>query len=330
MDVCEAETGLIRGLPRLPLAHLPTPLEELPRLELPGGAPRLFVKRDDLTGLATGGNKTRKLELLVAAALAEGADTLLTAGAVQSNHCRQTAAAAARCGLGCTLLLEGEPPTEPDGNLLLDRLFGAELRYGEGSLEELAAEMQAAGRRPYVIPIGGSNALGAAAYAEALRELLEQLAQRGEEVDWIVHASGSGGTQAGLAVGARALSFEGRILGVSVSRPARELQELLAPLATATARGLGLELRFAPEDFLVDGEHLGRGYGAMGELERGAIHELADREGLLLDPVYTGRAFGALLERLRAGGFEGARSLLFWHTGGLPALFAERYAGRLL
>lgn len=319
-------------LPRLRFAHLPTPIEELPRLRQQLGGPRLLVKRDDQTGLATGGNKTRKLEFLTAAA--QGCDTLVTAGAVQSNHCRQTAGAAARCGLRCVLVLRGEPPLEASGNLLLDLLMGAEVRYVTGSLDEelpaVVESLQAEGRRPYLIPYGGSNPVGASGYVAAMEELVGQLRERGERVDHVVLASSSGGTQAGLAVGARALGFEGQVLGISIDTPAGKLQERLAALANDTARFLGLDLELRPDDLLVNDDYLGDGYGVLGQLERDAVRTLARTEGLLLDPVYTGRAFGGLLDLLRQGIFGDDETVLFWHTGGFLALCASQYSAGLL
>ncbi|HIQ02033.1 MAG TPA: D-cysteine desulfhydrase family protein [Anaerolineales bacterium] len=314
--------------PRVSIAHLPTPLEPLPRLTAHLGGPRLWVKRDDQTGLATGGNKTRKLEFLVAHALARGADTLITCGAAQSNHARQTAAAAAKFGLACTLVLRGEEPPQTQGNLLLDRWLGAKVVWtGDAPLverlEEVTEELRADGRRPYVVPYGGSNPVGATGYVAAMEELLAQCARQGLHFDRIVLASSSGGTQAGLAVGARALGYAGRIMGISVDPKADALRHTLAGLATATAKHLELRPSFAPEDFAVEDGYLGGGYAVVGELEREAIHLVASTEGLLLDPVYTGRAFGGLLDLIRRGVFSPEERVLFWHTGGIAGLFAR-------
>ncbi|HHH42381.1 MAG TPA: D-cysteine desulfhydrase family protein [Chloroflexi bacterium] len=314
--------------PRVFIAHLPTPLEPLLRLTAELGGPQLWVKRDDQTGLATGGNKTRKLEFLVAHALARGADTLVTCGAAQSNHARQTAAAAARFGLACTLVLRGEEPPQAQGNLLLDRWLGAEVVWAGDAplterLEEVAEGLRAEGRRPYVVPYGGSNPVGATGYVAAMEELLAQCARQGLHFDHIVLASSSGGTQTGLVVGARALGYTGRILGISVDLRADALRYTLAGLATATAKFLGLPLDFAPEDFDVEDGYLGGGYGVVSELEREAIRLVARTEGLLLDPVYTGRAFGGLLDLIRRGAFSPEERVLFWHTGGTAGLFAR-------
>ncbi len=314
--------------PRVSIAHLPTPLEMLPRLTALLRGPQLWVKRDDQTGLATGGNKTRKLEFLVAEALARGADTLITCGAAQSNHARQTAAAAARFGLACTLVLRGTPPAQAQGNLLLDHLLGAEVVWAEDAplverMTEVAESLRARGRRPYVVPYGGSNPVGVCGYVAAMEELLAQAAQMGVSFDHIVLASSSGGTQAGLTVAARALGYRGRILGISVDLKAAPLRERMAELATATADHLGLPLFFAPEDFAVEDDYLGGGYGVIGDREREAIRLLARTEGLLLDPVYTGRAFGGLIDLVRRGVFSPQERVLFWHTGGIAGLFAR-------
>jgi len=317
-------------LARVSIAHLPTPLEPLPRLSAALDGPELWIKRDDQTGLATGGNKARKLEYLVADALARGADRLITAGAAQSNHARQTAAAAAKFGLACTLVLRGKEPPQIQGNLLLDQLLGAEIVWAgnqplAGVMSQVAEELQAAGHRPYVVPYGGSNPVGASGYVAAMEELLAQCGERGLHLNHIVLASSSGGTQAGLAVGARALEYKGRILGISVEPQAAILQQRLAGLATATASHLGLGLTFAPEDFAVDDSYLGGGYGVVGDLEREAIRTLARAEGVLLDPVYTGRALGGLLDLIRRGAFRSHENenkrVLFWHTGGTAGLF---------
>ncbi len=319
------------SLPRLRFAHLPTPVEPLPRLSAALGGPTLLVKRDDQTGLAFGGNKTRKLEYLLAQAQADGARTLITGGAAQSNHCRQTAAAAARFGFECILVLAGEPPARPSANLLLDALFGARIVWcppeqRDETMRRVFERAWQAGQRPFLIPYGGSSAVGAAAYAFAMRELLEQ----GVSPDWIVTASSSGGTQAGLAAGARLFGYEGRVLGISIDKPEVELSAgIVAGLASEVCSLLGQPHTFAPEELLVDDGFLGGGYGVMGEPEREAIRLFARYEGLLLDPVYTGRAAAALIARIRRGDFRPGETVLFWHTGGAPALFAERYAARL-
>ena len=320
-------------LPRISLAHLPTPLEPLPRLSAALGGPQLWIKRDDQTGLATGGNKARKLEFLVAEALAQGATTLITAGAPQSNHARQTAAAAAKCGLRAILVLGGGPPTQSrhGGNALLDRLLGADIRWTEGRdraevMAAVAEEERAAGRHPYVVPYGGSNPVGASGYVAALEELAAQAAERSLLMDHVVFATSSGGTQAGLCVAAKALDFPAQIVGISVDKPAGELQATLVALATDTAAHLGLDLSFAPEEFSVHDEYCGAGYGTVGEQEKEAIRLLAQTEGVLVDPVYTGRALAGLIDLIGWGTFDHTETVCFWHTGGTAGLFAYEEA----
>jgi len=318
-----------KPLPRHPLGFFPTPLVKLPRLTERLAGPRLFMKRDDQTGLGLGGNKVRKLEFLVGEALAQGCDTLITGGAAQSNHCRQTAAAAAACGLACHLVLGGEAPATPEGNLLLDRLFGAEihwtgeLRKGE-KIPEIAESLRSAGHKPYVVPYGGSNTTGAAGFVEAVRELTQQLAQLGETITHIVFASSSGGTQAGLTVGKSLFGWDGKLIGIGIDKGASgdvPFAEHVLQLANATAERLGIASRFSASDLTIRDDYLGDGYGVVGELERRAIRTVAQTEGILLDPVYTGRAMGGLIDMIERGELSPEQSVLFWHTGGIPALF---------
>ncbi len=232
-------------IPRLRFAHLPTPIEPMPRLTEFLGGPRLLVKRDDQTGLAFGGNKTRKLEFLVAEAQAQGADTLLSAGALQSNHCRQTAAAAAKFGLSCILVLVGEPPAQASANLLLDQLFGAEIVWVEKSrrdavLQETFEKASAQGKKPYLVPYGGSSPTGVLGYVFAMEEFIGQKV----DVDWIVFASSSGGTQAGLLLGARLFGYQGKLLGISIDEPQRILQERVAHLASEASVQMGSRIEF--------------------------------------------------------------------------------------
>lgn len=319
-------------IPRVLLAALPTPIQPLPRLSAFLGGPRILVKRDDLTGLAFGGNKTRKLEYLIAEAQAVGAKTLVTVGAAQSNHCRQTAALAAQLGLGCILVLSGEDSQPSSGNLLLDRLFGAEIVWTDRErrsekLKMVFDEAWQAGRRPYLIPLGASNALGAIAYAGAFDEASQQLSQ--VQVDWQVVASSSGGTQAGLALGARRALWSGHVLGISIDEPEHDLKETVAFWANEAANRLDQKARLRPEDILVNADYLGEGYGVMAEPEKEAIRLFARHEGLLLDPVYTGRAAAGMMDLIRQGLLRKGETVLFWHTGGQPALFASGYSGNL-
>jgi len=320
----------IESRARFPLAQLPTPIEELKSLSRELGGPELLIKRDDQTGLALGGNKTRKLEFLVGQALEQGADTLVTAGAAQSNHCRQTAAAAARAGLRCELLLNGTKPELPNGNLLLDELLGARIHWvqrseREAKLSQIPDELRKQGGKPYVIPVGGSNGVGAAGYVLAITELAEQLNGMNRRVDHVIFASSSGGTQAGIVVGARVTGFNGKLHGVSIDRDDSEsatYEGELADIANETAKYVGFNAQFAASDFTVAYNYLGGGYGVVSDLEREAIRLLASCEGIILDPVYTGRAMGALIDLIRKKAFRSEETVLFWHTGGAPALFA--------
>ncbi len=309
-------------VPKINLAFLPTPLEALPTLSRVLGGPELWIKRDDQTGLAFGGNKVRKLEFLLADARENEAELLITRGAYQSNHCRQTAAAAAKSGFGCKLVLSGGHPKDVTGNLLLDGLFGAEMVWsGERDPEEVLVETfetaDLHGLKPYLIPYGGSNELGVYAYAKAMEELHLQ----DSSFDRIVFASSSGGTQAGLILGAYLTGFEGDILGISVDEKTSALQARIANLVNSTAQWLGVEFNIEPDAVSVDDGYLGEGYAKVSNLEREAIRDFAQQEGILLDPVYTGRAAGGLMSLIRRGEIEGDERVLFWHTGGTPALF---------
>lgn len=315
---------------RYRLAQLPTPIEHLKRLSAHLGGPTIWIKRDDQTGLGLGGNKTRKLEFLLADAIDRGCDTLVTAGAAQSNHCRQTAAAAAKAGLRCELVLGGEAKNPPEGNLLLDELFGAKVhwtgmeRRGE-RMEEVAASLRAAGRVPYIIPYGGSNGVGAAGYVVAMAELVGQMNSQGVKFDRCVVASSSGGTQAGMVLGKKIARFDGEVTGISIDKGERgpdPFEEQMTDIANAAADRLGLDLRCSPSDFLVRYGYLGGGYGIVGEPEREAIRLMAALEGILLDPVYTGRAMGGLIDMIHRKEIPAGANVLFWHTGGAPALFA--------
>jgi D-cysteine desulfhydrase family pyridoxal phosphate-dependent enzyme len=293
------------------------------------GGPRIIVKRDDLTGLALGGNKTRKLEYVLADAKAAGAKTLVTVGAAQSNHCRQTAALAAQNGLGCILVLAGNPSEPANGNLLLDQLFGAEIVWTtrelrSRSLQDTFNQAWEAGRRPYLIPLGASNGLGSVGYYDAFNEMKQQIAET--RVDWIVVASSSGGTQAGLVLGAHVAGWEGRVLGISIDEPELHLKETVAFLANEAGDRMGIRGRVTPDEVMVNADYLGEGYGIIGEVEKEAIRLFARHEGLLLDPVYTGRAAAGMIDLIRRGFFHAGDTVLFWHTGGQAALFAERYA----
>jgi D-cysteine desulfhydrase family pyridoxal phosphate-dependent enzyme len=314
-------------LPRIQLANLPTPLEPMPRLAEALGGPRLWVKRDDLTGLATGGNKTRKLEFVMADALAHESDTVITTGAPQSNHCRQTAAAAARYGLKAILVLTGDQPEGVEGNILLDHLFGATLvftgrRTRDEVMEEAFEGERKAGRTPYMFPAGASVPLGAAAYALAMTELQTQMEAAGQRFDRIVFASGSGGTQGGLLAGAHLTGFRGDILGISISSDPVGLQVNIARLATGACTLLGKPRTFTPDEAHLDGEFKNAGYAVVTDTDREAIRLFAQCEGILVDPVYSGRAAAGLISLIRQGVIRRDEQVLFWHTGGTAGIFA--------
>jgi len=321
---------MLERLPRIPLANLPTALMHLPRLSKHLGI-NLYIKRDDNTGLALGGNKARKLEFLLGDALMRGADTLITTGGPQSNHCRMTAAAAAQQGLACHLVFSGPQIKERQGNLYLDELLGAKLYFpglddaGEISLymEDLANNLKAAGRKPYLVPLGGSNAVGAVGYINAIMELHSQTQGHSLQFDYIVHASGSAGTQAGLLAGVKACGLRSQVFGISVSRPkARLLREVLA-LAQATLAHAVIAERVLETEVQVFDEYIGLGYGMPTDSSRHALHAFATLEGVILDPVYTGKAASGLFDLTAQGAIPKDANVLFWHTGGTPALFAD-------
>lgn len=317
-------------IPRILFAQLPTPIESLPRLSMALNGPRIWVKRDDQTGVGLGGNKTRKLEYVLAEAQANGARTLITVGGIQSNHCRQTAALAARLGMECILVLSGEPSANPNGNVLLDRLFGAQIIWTthperDHTLQAVFEQAWADGKRPYLIPLGASTPTGTIGYYTAFQEFLSQQVP----ADWIVVASSSAGTQAGLVLGAKRSGWKGKVLGISIDHAASELQEAVARLASEAASRLAFDVKVAPEEVWVNDQYLGGGYAVMGDAEIEAIRLFSKTEGLLLDPVYTGRAAAGMIDLIRKGFFGQKDRILFWHTGGSPALFAEPYASIL-
>jgi D-cysteine desulfhydrase family pyridoxal phosphate-dependent enzyme len=314
-------------IPRIKLANLPTPVEVLPRLSAALNGPVIHVKRDDLTGgLGFSGNKTRKLEFVFAEAQANGAKTLITVGSIQSNHCRQTAALATRFGLDCILVLFGQDPDQADGNLLLDRLFGASVvwttreKYDE-TLKQVFDDAWKAGKKPFLIPLGASTAVGTMGYTYAMKELVEQKV----DVDTIVMASSSCGTQAGMVLGARLHGFKGKILGISIDHKAASMRGRVAALASEASERLGKRIDFSADEILVNDDFIAPGYAVMTELEKNAITLFARTEALLLDPVYTGRAAGGMIDLIRRGQLSAGEKILFWHTGGTPALFAQPY-----
>jgi len=317
----------LSDMPRVSLGYWPTPLQPLPRLSKALGGPHIWIKRDDLAGLALGGNKTRKLEFLIADAIAQGANTVITTGAVQSNHACQTAAAAARCGLGCILVLAPQSPGKLQGNLLLDRLFGARIRWAgdrdpKEVMQEVAEEELTAGRVPYVIPYGGSNAIGASAFLFAMRELQRQAREQDVLFRDVVVASSSGGTQAGLVAGAVSLHLDSAIVGIAVSERASSLMPRVHDLARLILQHLNIRAEVPEQAVIVEDAYLGDGYAVMGAAEQEAIALVGRTEGLVVDPVYTGRAIAGLIGLAKEGRWRGEDSVLFWHTGGTGALFA--------
>ncbi len=326
---------LLSRFPRRRLAHLPTPLEPMEALSRHLGGPRLYVKRDDCTGLATGGNKTRKLEFLMADALEKGADTVITCGGAQSNHARQTAAAAARLGLACALVHQAAHPWDgPDyaetGNVLLDRLLGAELHAvpteadRDAGMARLADELRERGRRPYIIPGGGSNALGGLGYAGCAFEITAQANERDLRIDHIVLATGSGGTQGGLVAGLAALNSPIAAIGIDIDADADGVAARARAVAEGTAELLGVRGGVAPEAVTVVPGYAGPAYGRPTPAMVEAVRLAARHEGLLLDPVYSGKAMAGLIDLVRRGRFGADETVVFLHTGGTPALFAYR------
>jgi len=318
--------------PRHFLAHLPTPLERLDRLSAELGGPEIWIKRDDCTGLSTGGNKTRKLEFLMAEAELEGADMVMTQGATQSNHARQTAAFAAKLGMACHLLLEdrtgsNDPNYKENGNVLLDHLHGAttETRPGgadmNAEMEAVAERFRAEGRTVYTIPGGGSNPTGALGYVNCAFELMGQLNDRALVVDHIVHATGSAGTQAGLVTGLKACNAQIPLLGIGVRAPRPAQEGNVFALAEKTAEKLGCPGIVAREDVVANTDYVGEGYGIPTEGGLEAISMFAQLEGILLDPVYSAKGAAGLIDLIRKGRFAKGERIVFLHTGGSAALF---------
>lgn len=317
----------LESMARVHLAHLPTPLDDAPRLSALLGGPRILVKRDDMTGLAFGGNKTRKLEYLMGDAMRQGADTIFTSGAPQSNHCRQTAAAAARLGLRCILVLTPGEHNVMQGNLLLDRLLKAEIVYTESEDEnavmaDLAAAENAKGHKSYVIPVGGSNGVGTLGYASLVLEMAGQFFERGLSASRVYVSSGSGGTQGGLLLGKRLYHAGWQLIGCSSGRTAGIVRPKVVRTANEGARVLGMAEDFTEADVTVDDRFIGPGYGIPTAESQEAIRLFAESEGILLDPVYTAKAAAAMIHDIRSGVLSEAETIMFIHTGGTPAIFA--------
>ena len=317
-------------LPRFHLAEFPTPIQYLDFLTKKYKGPAIYMKRDDLTSLGMGGNKTRKLEFLIGEALEQQKDTLVTAGGIQSNHCRLTAAAARKTGLDCHLILNGTEPELSNGNLLLDKIFGATIHFCDRKqrderLFQVADELAKSGKKPYVIPVGGSNSTGSVGYVNAMIEVSSQMDDMGITPDAIVFATSSGGTQAGLALGAKITGFTGEVLGISIDQiktGSDPFPPVLTKIANATAERIGSEIQLTESDFSLNCDYLGAGYAMPGNLEFNAIKDLAHHEGILLGPVYTARAMGGFIDLIQKGYFTNDQTVLFWHTGGTPELFA--------
>jgi L-cysteate sulfo-lyase len=326
---------LLSRFARVDLSHAPTPLEPMDRLRKALGGPRLWIKRDDCTGLAQGGNKARKLEFLVADALAKGSDTLVTPGAVQSNHVRMTAAAAARFGLKAHAVLERRVPStdedyEENGNILLDELLGCPRTYvptgGDvaTTCAEVAASLSAKGAKPYVIPGGGSNPIGALGYVACAIELLDQAKARGIEISRVVHGTGSSGTQAGLVAGFAALRSPVEVFGISVRQPREKQESTVYDLACRTADHLGQSGIVKRERVFADDGYVGPGYGQPTDGMIEAVTLLARTEGILLDPVYSGKAMAGMIDHIRKGTFGANEEIVFLHTGGATSLFGYK------
>ncbi len=324
------------AFPRVALAHSPTPLEPLDRLSEALGGPRLWIKRDDCTGLATGGNKTRKLEFLIADALAHHADAVITFGAIQSNHARQTAAACAKVGLECHLILVrsvawDHPEYETNANVLLDKLLGAHVHRcdpadAKATTQAVQRELASAGKSIYLIPTGGSNALGALGYVRCARELLEQSAALGFHADRVVHATSSGGTQAGLMIGMAEGGAADSVLGINVYDPDHEaMEERVRSLVGAVCE---FEPAVATDTLEpdIDHRHLGSGYGQPTSDTTDGIRQLAELEGIVADPVYSGKALGGLIQWIRAGEESMNSNVIFVHTGGVAVEYVYRTA----
>ena len=318
--------------PSVPLCHQPTPLEFMPRMSGSLGGPRLWIKRDDCTGLATGGNKTRKLEFLIADAIEKGAEMLVTQGAVQSNHVRQTAAAACKFGLDCHALLERRVPDRADdyettGNVLFDQMFGTSLEFRPAGLDMNAEAMvvteklAAAGRKPYFIPGGGSNEIGALGYVSCAYELLDQIKANNLDVGWIVLATGSAGTHAGMLAGLHAAGSTIPVMGISVRQPEDKQIAAVHKLAVLTAAQL-TDTPLGVEKVIVDDGYVGAGYGQPTQGTLDAINLIARREGLLFDPVYSGKGLAGMIGLAGQNFFESDKDVIFLHTGGAAALFA--------
>ncbi|MBG73826.1 MAG: D-cysteine desulfhydrase [Chloroflexi bacterium] len=322
--------------PRVKLIHSPTPLEYLENLTKHLGGPDIYIKRDDCTGLAFGGNKSRKLEFLIGDALKNKADVVITAGAVQSNHCRQTAAAATKFGMECIIVAKPSWSKEYNGNLFLDELLGAKLvlleednealdQGGKLSMEEtienLMADLKTKGKNPYYIPVGGSNSIGSLGYISMTMELIAQANEMGIEIGSMVAASGSGGTQTGMILGADVEKSGIQTVGMAISSDATVVIPKLKDLCNQTSEYYELGLSYEEKDIIFNDNYIGEGYGIPSEEMIEAVKLLARKEGIILDPVYSGKAFAGMVDLIKKGYFDKSKAVVFIHTGGTPALF---------
>jgi len=345
MNVRQLKTCL-KKFARVPLIHAPTPFRKLENLTAELGGPEVYIKRDDLTGLAFGGNKSRKLEFIIPDMLAKKADAVVTWAALQSNWAMQTAASARRFGIDPVLILfkRYDLPDDYDGNMLLDRILGAEILIKEplqgissksadylAVAEEVAEGLRQKGRSPYVIGVGGSmpmgsmtTPLGAVSYVDAFREMIEQTRRDGFEPDYVVHSTGSGATQAGLIVGAKVLSPKTKVIGISVSDPKETFAEEVLTIAKMTEKALGVEAGVKPKDVVVFDEYIKDGYGIVNQEVADVIRLMFTREGIVLDPVYTSKAFAGLIDLTKKKVLKRKTKVVFFHTGGTPALFPNR------
>ena len=331
-SLCKELSLTLAKFPKVRLGHLPTPLEPMDRLSEILGGPRLWVKRDDCTGLSSGGNKTRKLEFLMADAQSKGADTIITQGATQSNHARQTTAAAAKLGMECHILLEDRTGSNDNnyilnGNVLLDRLHGASVSKRSGGtdmnleMQDFADALIEKGKKPYIIPGGGSNPIGALGYVNCARELTEQASEIGLKIDALVHATGSAGTQAGLVAGLAAIQSSIHLLGIGVRAPKDKQEQMVFDLAQKTADYLDTGIEIERDKVRAICDYVGAGYGLPTDGMIKAVKLLAQSEGLLFDPVYSGKGLDGLIDQIKKGYFAGMDNVVFLHTGGSAALF---------
>jgi len=331
-SLCKDLSLTLAKFPKVRLGHLPTPLEPMDRLSEILGGPRLWVKRDDCTGLSSGGNKTRKLEFLMADAQSKGADTIITQGATQSNHARQTTAAAAKLGMECHILLEDMTGSNDNnyilnGNVLLDRLHGASVSKRSGGtdmnleMQDFADTLTEKGKKPYIIPGGGSNPIGALGYVNCARELTEQASEIGLKIDALVHATGSAGTQAGLVAGLAAIQSSIHLLGIGVRAPKDKQEQMVFDLAQKTADYLDTGIEIERDKVRAICDYVGAGYGLPTDGMIKAVKLLAQSEGLLFDPVYSGKGLDGLIDQIKKGYFAGMDNVVFLHTGGSAALF---------